>query len=837
MAVQNKLFRFNSIRSRLFLGFVTLGLIISMILIVFTIAFWQGQSHQDKMATIFHPTRLFTQQILDGLQKNTLYFQEGIYIRGAKPYRENKRITTKIKDLWAVQIQPCLDTLKDLVDLHQSQRISDDFIGIQKQMVKLENATQLALKSLDADKDLFPSPSTLDTNGIYFNAALQERLYDYIMPMEEKLSDAFYELMNDNKIVQSTAELNLLYKNNTSFYILIALISLLIILVIFFIYHILDYVSSEIRRVSIYAEEFISGEIPKRIRNQSEEFNKVSIALNRTKIELTALREFALLVGTNELEMSVRMFNDEGELGKALAKMREGLKNISQDNARRYWNNYGVAKFSEIITKNADDINRLAQEIISNLVEYLEINQGGFFTVEMDARDRKYLALQASYAYNKRRFIKKEVELGQGLVGQVWQEGDAVYLREVPEDYVEITSGLGAATPKALYILPLRAGAEIHGVIELASLHEIEPYRREFVEKIAANVGQSIAATRNNEQTRFLLQKSEEMNKILQTQEEQMRENMQELQETQQLMTRTQRELSEKEANLDAVINNTSHAIMAFDRDYKITVVNRSMRQLYLEEGTRLEEGKNLLKELPRDELKAHQAEYERALRGEKFDVLRKVEKFQKVSFYQLHYNPIYDVNKKVIGASIFMENITEQQIAEMQLKETEANLSSLINDTEDSIMALDKNYKIIVVNEAYKNEYKRRGMDLQLGRPIFNYLFADEQIKWKEYYDRALKGERFLKVTEEDEDEEKTYREYWFNPIRNERDDITGISIFSRNITESKTAEIKVRRLLLESLEDTEKLKAQEAKMRSAIEKYELRIQELENKIAVKED
>lgn len=295
-------------------------------------------------------------------------------------------------------------------------------------------------------------------------------------------------------------------------------------------------------------------------------------------------------------------------------------------------------------------------------------------------------------------------------------------------------------------------------------------------------------------------------------------------------MRSTQKELAEKEANLDALINNTSHAIVGIDQNYQITVVNRAMRQLYLESGVRLDVGSHLKHELSPEETLVSRDEFERVLDGERIEVLREVEKYGNTLYYNLHYNPIRDEEKHVIGASVFVENITDQKLADMQLKEAEANLTSLINDTEDAIMALDQNFRIIVVNEVYKKEFEKRGVSLQIGETIFDYMTTREMKRWKALYDRALNGEHFSKVIDSGKFPNKTYREHWFNPIRDEMDKITGFSIFSRDITESKKSEIKIRQLLLDSLEATESLKAKEEEMMKKIKNYEERIRDLES-------
>lgn len=62
----------------------------------------------------------------------------------------------------------------------------------------------------------------------------------------------------------------------------------------------------------------------------------------------------------------------------------------------------------------------------------------------------------------------KEFALGEGLIGQVAQEVKPMLIDEIPENYIQVFSGLGSAQPTALLLLPLASHGMSKGVIELA---------------------------------------------------------------------------------------------------------------------------------------------------------------------------------------------------------------------------------------------------------------------------------------------------------------------------------------------------------------------------------
>ena len=106
-----------------------------------------------------------------------------------------------------------------------------------------------------------------------------------------------------------------------------------------------------------------------------------------------------------------------------------------------------MARFSEILRQNNNDLITLSYNIIINLIKYLEANQGGFFLVQETKAGDKYFQQTAAYAYDRKKFANKRVEWSEGLIGTCALEKKTIYLTEVPDGYLNITSGLGKANP------------------------------------------------------------------------------------------------------------------------------------------------------------------------------------------------------------------------------------------------------------------------------------------------------------------------------------------------------------------------------------------------------
>lgn len=337
---------------------------------------------------------------------------------------------------------------------------------------------------------------------------------------------------------------------------------LLIILAIFISYFTIH---SQVAPINYIKDILISmgkGILPKeKIKEGKDEIGEISSALNSLVKGLKDISNFSIEIGKGNFNSSFTPLSDQDILGTSLIKMREELRNAAiedkkrkKEDDQRNWATQGIAKFSEILRQNNNNINDLSFNIISNLVNYLGVNQGGVFIVNDSSLNEIYLELTGCYAYNRQKFLEKIFKPGEGLIGRCYLERATIYLTDIPKDYIKITSGLGEDNPTSLLIVPLLYNDQVFGVIEMASFTDFEPYQVEFVEKIASSIASTISAVKINIQTAKLLEQSRQQAEEMASQEEEMRQNMEELRATQEENARKdaamQKELKELKKRL-----------------------------------------------------------------------------------------------------------------------------------------------------------------------------------------------------------------------------------------------------------------------------------------------
>ncbi|MGB5927878.1 MAG: GAF domain-containing protein, partial [Cyclobacteriaceae bacterium] len=241
--------------------------------------------------------------------------------------------------------------------------------------------------------------------------------------------------------------------------------------------------------------------------------------------------QFAGEIAEGNLDADYELM-DNDTIGKSLLSMRDSLKTAKDVEGQRHWASEGVAQVESLLRKHSKDMNELCSEVVTYLVKYLGANQGALFIAQTNGEEDVF-EMKGCYAYSRRKFMSKTFEPGEGLAGQCVLEKEAIYLTEIPDNYMTITSGLGEALPRALLIVPLKSEDQVVGVIEIAGFEDLAEYKRTFLKQVGASIASSLIGVRVNERTQQLLEESQSLTEQMRAQEEEMRQNMEEMQATQ----------------------------------------------------------------------------------------------------------------------------------------------------------------------------------------------------------------------------------------------------------------------------------------------------------------
>lgn len=830
-----KLFRVNSIRGRIILGGITA---VFVLLLFSALLIWRLNviiDESNALSRLYHPTNRYALQLgqgVDGLvsRLHSLVYPASLSIpnqenQALRNYRETQVQAPfeQLRELINRQNSPELDAILETLQnqIEHFNRLVEDAIALNQEANRQYLYNSQALNALQGGQNSDDIRIQSMRATTIFNPKLAFLVNGSLRDVQSAINVSIEKLVRANSRTIRQLDEELLQESTQFNWIEVLAILATLLLVLLAMTTVIRLINRDLVRIQAQAKQLSAGDIPQATYTRSQELNPIATYLNTLARRLKQLKEYALRVAQGNYDQSEELFPQESELGQALHQMQEGLRSISRQEALRAWRNEGIALFSNIL-RETDNLEELGNRLIKHLVQRLQANQGGLFIATGDEVGKEdKLVLIGCYAYDKQKYLTKEIKIGEGLLGRVWKEAKSIYITNIPAKYLEIRSGLGGASPKYLFIAPLKVGDKVEGVIEIASFHEIPQAYRDFVEEL----GESIATTFTNlkaaQRTQKLLQELREANELMRERDEEMRQNLEELQATQEEMERAQREIAAKEGNLKALLNNTSDAIMALDTHYRISFINNVMKRLYESFGIYLDEGRTLEEPLPGLSWKETQREVKRALQGERVVLFTEQTMRGELYYYEIHLNPIYNERQRIYGISVFITDITQQRKAELELRTKEANLNSLINNTEDSIVAVGKDFKILVFNEEFKR--RRQGAPVKEGDDFLSFIPNERREEWRLWLERAFRGERFQKIIKRETEKRVIYREYSFNPILNEEGEVIGASIFSKDITEAKMAEAENQRIIQQLFE-------QRAQLKARIEELEKQLSELQS-------
>ena len=257
--------------------------------------------------------------------------------------------------------------------------------------------------------------------------------------------------------------------------------------------------------------------------------NVNELAANLTT-QVRAIAEVATAVTQGDLTRSITV-ETQGEvaaLKDTINEMIRNLKDTTEKNTEQDWLKTNLAKFSRML-QGQRDLVTVGQMILSELAPVVGAHQAEFYVLTKPENDSSKLKLLASYASKGRRAHGKEMDIGEGLVGQCAIEKRKLLLTNVRTDAFRIATGLSDSSPLDVLVMPVVFEGEVRGVMELASLEHFNPSHQAFLDQLTESIGIVINTIEANTRTEDLLKQSQSLAEELQQTNQELEEKARQL--------------------------------------------------------------------------------------------------------------------------------------------------------------------------------------------------------------------------------------------------------------------------------------------------------------------
>ena len=322
--------------------------------------------------------------------------------------------------------------------------------------------------------------------------------------------------------------------------IIISIIGLIIVVAVILL--VSKTISKPIIRTTRLIQELAKGNIFYNYEERErryDEIGEMEQSLEQLSKGLVNAVSFAKELGDGNLNATILKLSDQDVLTQTLIDTQDSLRRSAEELAAKHdeersqrWISETISKLEGIIRKTSESVKELGYNVLDFILKQTGASQGALYILNDDDPKNIYYEMVSALAYDRKRLMHYKVHIGEGLVGRCAHEKLTIYMTDIPENYVHISSGLGEANPTCLILLPVIENDNVLGVLEILSFKTFDKYQVIFLEKASASIAATINSAKVNQRTEELLQQTQKQAEILSQQEEEMRQNIEEMNAT-----------------------------------------------------------------------------------------------------------------------------------------------------------------------------------------------------------------------------------------------------------------------------------------------------------------
>ena len=299
-----------------------------------------------------------------------------------------------------------------------------------------------------------------------------------------------------------------------------------------------DQVTTVAREVGVEGRLGGQANVPGAAGTWKDLTGNVNLLADNLTNQVRAIAEVATAVTKGDLTRSIQVEarGEVAELKDNINTMINNLRLTTDRNKEQDWLKTNLARFTGML-QGQRDLTTVGRTLLSELVPLVNAQQGVIY--QMEAEESESLALLAAYADDGQDGHRKQLKIGEGLVGQCSAEKRRMLITHLPDSAVPIRSGLFRAVPRNVIILPVLFEDRVKAVIELASLSAFTASHLAFLEQLTASIGIVLNSIEATMQTEGLLKQSQQLAAELQAQQKELQQTNEQLaQKAQQLAER-----------------------------------------------------------------------------------------------------------------------------------------------------------------------------------------------------------------------------------------------------------------------------------------------------------